>query len=369
MRIALFTIFRVPNFGSVLQAFATQHVLEQLGHECVVVDYRERRSLHEMFRQLFTPYYIACKLGIKPQFRKPGQLNRFIRKNFHLSKKYKGLDSLRQENWHSYDAVVVGSDQVWNARYHGKDNIYLLPFIKSDIDCYSLASSFALKEIPKDYQEEYREALSKFKAISVRESNGVRLVESLKIGKSAQLVLDPTLWLSGKEWLALFNSSRKASKEPYILLYMWTYAFEPRPYIYDLLRYWQGKLGGCKIIALEGSPKKRESGLKIEDVADSSIPKYMELFANASLVVTSSFHGTAFALNFARPLLSIVPSGNGDDRQSSLLRLVGAETSIVQINDNISKTNPYYDIEKMSNKLDEFRREALRWIVVNINRK
>jgi hypothetical protein len=133
------------------------------------------------------------------------------------------------------------------------------------------------------------------------------------------------------------------------------------------LRYWQSKLGECKIIALEGSPKKSDSGLKIEDVADSSIPTFMELFADASLVVTSSFHGTAFALNFARPLLSIVPSGNGDDRQSSLLRLVGAETSIVQINDNISKTNPYYDIEKMSNKLDEFRREALRWIVVNIN--
>ena len=368
MKIALFTIFRVPNFGSVLQAYATQHVLEQLGYECVVIDYIKRRSLQETIRQFFTPYSIACTLGIKPQFRKPDRLNRFIRKYFRLSKKYNGIESLRQENWHSYDAVVVGSDQVWNARYHGKDNIYLLPFIKGDIDCYSLASSFALNEIPEDCKEEYRKALSKFKAISVRESNGVRLIESLKIGKSAQLILDPSLWLSGKEWLSLFELGKNVSEEPYILLYMWNYAFESRPYIYEVLRCWQGKLGGCKIIALEGSPKECDSGMKIEDVADSSIPKFMELFANATLVVTSSFHGTAFALNFGRPLISIVPNSYGDDRQSSLLKSVGAETSIVHVNDALSETNPYYDAENTASLLDYLRKESLHWINLNINK-
>ena len=337
MKIALFTIFRVPNFGSVLQAYATQIILKQQGHECVVIDYRKKRSIWEKLCTAFTPYSIACRLGIKPQFRKPSQLNKFIKKNIHLSKKYEGIDELMRTDWHSYDAVVVGSDQVWNVRYHGKGNIYLLPFIDDDVVSYALASSFASKEIPEDCKAEYQKALSKFRAISVRESNGVRLVKSLQIGKSAQQLLDPTLWLSKEEWLSLFKSSNVTSKKPYILLYMWTYAFEPRPYIYEVLRYWQEKLGDCDIIALEGSPKASESALRIIDVADSTIPEFMVLFANASLVVTSSFHGTAFALNFGRPLISIIPDGFGDDRQSSLLNAVGADNSIVHIGDSIAK--------------------------------
>jgi len=92
-------------------------------------------------------------------------------------------------------------------------------------------------------------------------------------------------------------------------------------------------------------------------------------FANADLVITSSFHGTAFALNCGRPLISVIPNDSGDDRQSSLLKSVGANKSIVRIKTNLETINPHYDVEKMSNKLDEFRREALRWIVVNINRK
>lgn len=366
MKIALFTIFRVPNFGSVLQAYATQYVLEKQGHKCVTIDYQKAYSLWGKVCKALKPYNIACMMGLKPQFRKPGQLDKFIKKNIHLSKRYEGVESLKQVDWQFYDALVVGSDQVWNARYHGKDNIYLLHFIEANVNRYSLASSFALSEIPADCKSEYQRALSKFKAISVRESNGVRLVESLQIGKSAQLVLDPTLWLNGEKWLSQFKTRKSGSKDTYILLYMWTYAFEPRPYIYDVLRYWQEKLGGCKIIALEGSPKEHDSGMKIKDVADSTIPEFMALFANASLVVTSSFHGTAFALNFGRPLLSIVPDGNGDDRQSSLLKSAGAENSIVHINDVLIETNPYYDTNRVENNLEQLRKESIQWIVSNI---
>ena len=163
-----------------------------------------------------------------------------------------------------------------------------------------------------------------------------------------------------------FQTNKPGLKAPYILLYMWTYAFEPRPYIYKVLQYWQNKLGGCKVIALEGSPKEKDCGMKISDEADSTIPEFMSLFANASLIVTSSFHGTAFALNFGRPLISIVPDANGDDRQSSLLKSVGAENSIVHINDVPSEINPYYDNNKVENSLEQLRKESIQWIVSNI---
>ena len=361
MKLALFTIFRVPNYGSVLQTFATQYYLESLGHKCVFIDYYKKQTLKQKVKAFLSLYNIACILGVRPQFRKPRQLNRFIKRYINLSSRYEGLEALRKVDWTCFDALVVGSDQVWNARYHGKENVYLLPFVDKNARCFSLASSFAVNEIPGEYREYYGRELSKFNAISVREYNGVKIVASLEIGLEAKQILDPTLWLSGEEWQRLFNKTHSYNK-PYILLYMWTYAFEPRPYIYEVVKYWKAQLGDCDVIALEGSPKAKECGMKTKDVADSTIPEFMDYFANASLVVTSSFHGTAFALNFERPLISIVPDVYGDDRQSSLLKLVGASTSIVHVNGPIESINPYYDTEVVSENLNKLREQSLNWI-------
>ena len=131
--------------------------------------------------------------------------------------------------------------------------------------------------------------------------------------RNSQLVLDPTLLLSANQWDVLRKKSLKSEK--YILLYLLRYAFEPCPYIYDVLKYYQDKLQ-CKIIALEGyeGHDPYVKNLKIEDATESTISEFLDYFAQASLVVTSSFHGTAFALNYGVPLLSITPT-NGDDRQ------------------------------------------------------
>lgn len=92
----------------------------------------------------------------------------------------------------------------------------------------------------------------------------------------------------------------------------------------------------------------------------------ISLFANASLVVTSSFHGTAFALSFGIPLVSIVPDNVGDDRQSSLLKVCGADNCIVRINSEIESIQPQYDITAVKDKLDYLRQDSINWIKSNI---
>lgn len=100
---------------------------------------------------------------------------------------------------------------------------------------------------------------------------------------------------------------------------MLTYAFEPRPYIFDVLKYLKEQ-EDYDIIVLEGyTPITKACGLNMINKTDSSISEFIDLFANADVVVTSSFHGTAFAVNFGIPVISIVPGDKGDDRQSSLL--------------------------------------------------
>lgn len=86
------------------------------------------------------------------------------------------------------------------------------------------------------------------------------------------------------------------------------------------------------------------------------------MFANADLVITSSFHGTAFAINFGVPLISIVPNEIGDDRQSSLLKKLGADCSIVRIGTDINKINPNYSKTFVLDSLRNERIKTINWL-------
>ena len=123
----------------------------------------------------------------------------------------------------------------------------------------------------------------------------------------------------------------------------------------------------CDVVALEGIRDSKDcKDIDFVDADNSTIPQFINLFANASLVVTSSFHGTAFALSFGIPLVSIVPDNVGDDRQSSLLKVCGADNCIVRINSEIESIQPQYDITAVKDKLDYLRQDSINWIKSNI---
>lgn len=367
MKIGLITIYHVPNYGSVLQAYATQTVLEEMGHECKIIRYAYPNEWHYS-KGVARPNKLKAmlrRIGLKAQHRKTNILEKFRINNYKFTKEFISLDNLKAEDWSNYDLFVSGSDQLWNTRYTLGDSAFLLSFVPDNKRRISIASSFALKELPVDNVDKYKRELSKFSALSVRESNGIDIInKQLGINKDVFVCLDPTLLLSKEDWLQKLPTTmcRRRWNRPYILLYMWTYAFEPRPYIFEVVKYFQQKLN-CDVLALEGYCKpKQAGGLKMRCVEDSNMSEFIDLFANASLVITSSFHGTAYALNFSRPLISIVPDNDGDDRQSSLLRSVGAESCQLKVGDPIENANPYYDKETEQQMLDRLREDSLKWI-------
>ena len=147
---------------------------------------------------------------------------------------------------------------------------------------------------------------------------------------------------------------------------MLTYAFEPRPYIFEIIKELQIQ-NDYDVIALEGyTPPQMANGIKMIDKRDSSISEFIDLFANADIVVTSSFHGTAFAVNFGIPVISVVPDGNNDDRQSSLLQSLGLDKCIAINGSNNINLEPGYDIAKTDEKIRKKRKESLDWIYKNI---
>lgn len=366
MKVGLITIYQVPNYGSVLQTYATQTIIEKLGYSCSVINYKYPNELQNgnsvNFRAML--YRFLTNLGLSAQQRKILALKKFIRENFHLTRRYNSFEELKVEDWSSYDVMAVGSDQVWHTEYTKSEPAFLLKFLPDEKKRISIASSFASKNLDSQYIESFKTELSKFSHISVREANGLKILENLHLGKKKTVVcLDPTLLLSKAEWGQI--SRPYDGPKRYILLYMWTYAFEPRPYIYNVLRHFRKRYGNCKVIALEGYcniPVNIRRELDIICAEDSSVPEFIDLFANADLVITSSFHGTAFAINMGVPLVSIVPDNNGDDRQSSFLRSVEASNCIVEIGQDLNTVNPYYNTEDTTSQLNVLRKKSIETI-------
>lgn len=370
MKIGLLTIYQVPNYGSVLQAYATQELLKSMGHDAKIIRYDyfnkryyKARGFGPSLRERFYPF----KALLLPKC-KSAVLQRFRYKNLNFTKSFSNIKSLEEYDWSDYDAFVVGSDQVWNTTFLYGDPVFLLQFVPSNKKRLSLSSSFATSAIPDKYKDIFRRELSKFSAISVRENNGVDIInKQLGINTPVKVTLDPTLLLSKSQWQELFPlTQEKKLKKPYILYYMWSYAFEPRPYIFDVVKHFQQKTG-WDVVALEGIRDSSDArGIDFIDADNSTIPEFIDLFNNASLVITSSFHGTAFAINFGIPLLSVVPDGAGDDRQSTILKACGADNCITKIGSDIEKINPEYDKQAVSAKLEKLRADSINWINNNI---
>lgn len=340
LKVGMITMHRVVNYGSVLQAYATQQILERIGCNCEIIDYVFPNSYH--FTQGYACHSMTWKnriakvLWLKKHWRLTNKFERFWHQYLHLSRCYPSRDSIMQ-NPPCYDVYLTGSDQVWNPRHMKGDDVFLLSFVPNGMRLVSYASSFACSSLTDDVARAYAPLLKRYEALSVREENGRALVRQLT-GRDAFVGLDPTLLLDASEWRMLADGQRNPYQgRKYILLYMMSYAFNPAPYIYRLLEHLQC-ITGMEIITF--TPIPAEMNLRHVTVMDESSPiTFLQLFDVASCVVTSSFHGTAFAVNFGKPLYSLVDSNysEGDDRQSSLLKELRLDNCIIKMNTELEK--------------------------------
>lgn len=377
-KVALISIHSLPNYGSVLQTYASQAILENAGIECRIIDYlfpNEWHYSHGISRTSALKKFVlslavpVMKLvGYRSQHVLQHNLKVFKKKHFKFTESFNSLAALEKGDWSKYDAVIAGSDQIWSPRFVNGDKAFLLSFVPDHIRKISLSSSFGVTGIPVDMRKHYSRFISRFDAIGVRESSALDIVRTtlgLKI-PSTQM-LDPTLLLSSSDWNKIAEKKRH-DENPYILFYGLFYAFEPRPYIFEILKYFKEKLG-YQVISLAGSSDS--SGYDVPEthyMENVSPERFISLFRDATMVITTSFHGTAFALNFGKPLISVVPD-EGDDRQSTLLSALGAESSIVKIGTPAEEINPFYDFIEAGKRLNKLRKENLTTIYQDIMNK
>lgn len=369
-RIGIITIHRIFNYGSVFQSYALQEVCTSLGFDVEIIDYAYPNDFHhrnvtneqlntyvetkkeKLFRWFFKLVYLLSLL------KQHKCIVKFRNKYLNLSDStYYSPQEVEQKISH-YDVYLTGSDQIWNPRYTGGDGTFFFNFLK-DVKKIAYSSSFGISSIPKEYHHKYADYLKDFSSLSVREKSGIPIIKQL-VGKEAQLVLDPTLLLTKTSWNKIAVMPKYKFK--YILCYFLNYTFNAFPYIDDLAEY-IAEQTGLTLVHVARPPQKLRNKNSIFNVS-ASPEEFLGLMANAELIITTSFHGTAFAVNYNKPVYSVVQSRESNDsRLIDLLNSLDLGSRLLYLNDTFPDRKDFFNVPHyVESKLDELRRDSTNYL-------
>lgn len=322
MNISTITLHGAHNYGAMLQAFALKEHLNKVGHTVSVTDYLTPTATSKNRKIKFSSSPRGCArslvatLSWRQWCQRYHAFEKFKVQNMNLTRRYQSIEELRKSPPPA-DAYICGSDQIWNPELPLEPQFFL-DFGNDSQKRLSYAASFGLASAPQSKLSDLKKHFERFDAISVRESTGVQIVQ--KTGHHADLVVDPTLLLDRNQWLQIATGS--APSGDYIL----TYCLEESPAFLGNLEQF-ARHTGLPVFAIATSIINRQkSATKIIKTAGPT--DFLRLLANASYVFTNSFHGTAFALNFGRPLIGI-PHSTRNGRMETLLEKLGWPNSQV----------------------------------------
>lgn len=364
MKIGILTYHYSNNYGALLQTFALSTTLNRLGYETEIINRVPDVTLQETYNPNIKRFFNKT---IQTHFRKSfSQFRKKYLPNITKQIKKNELKSFVKR----YDAVIVGSDQVWRIEYTtglGLNNF--LDFVPDNIKKIAFAASFGKEKFDGDTPtiEKIKKLLSRFIAISVREESGVQICAELFNVKATHL-LDPTLLLTLDDYLPIIKENEKNISGKYIAKY--------------LLDETQQKLDIIASIAHEKSLKirnaTRESNInfRLRNLDFFSRKYYYPSFStwlwtikNAVFVITDSFHGVIFSIIFNKQFICIANNQRGLTRMTSLLMKLGLEDRLVFESDE-NAHQFIYDIinyEPINLKLNVERNRALDFLIHSIN--
>ncbi len=339
--VGIITILKVDNYGAELQAYATQKALQQMGYNAEIIDYLFYKNPRHIQTQGSKPVFQMSAKKKLAEFLYPkisklkqvlqhnndaktraARFAKFHEDNTRFSAEFRTYEDL-QKNCPEYDVYIVGSDQVWNPGIFSSLDPYFLKFAPAGKRKLSYASSFGVGQLPTETIDYYKESLCQLDSIAVREENAVDLVKDVS-GRDAQWVLDPTLLLDKDAWMSVAESM-SGVPERYVLLYELT----PCPYLKTLAKH-IAEMRQAKVVRITKDAARVENDEEIINITDAGPSEFLGLFANADFVVTNSFHGTAFSINFNRDFYVVTPSRKqNNSRQRSLLRLFGLSERLI----------------------------------------
>lgn len=288
-KIAIITLHSFePNYGNCLQNYAVQKVFNSIGYSATTELYHEEYFSKTDGIKLFVSR-LFCRvvpklIAKKNYYYKKKSFSKFYNKYINSSINKSVSDISTQ-----YDYYSVGSDQVWNYKWYKRDDFrrFLLTFSESK-NKISFSASFGIEAIDDNWKEKFSNELNKFKALSVREETGAKIVKELT-GREAIVLIDPTMMLTNEEWRKISRKPKGIKENGYILTYFLS------PMSYEAREQLMSISDGRLVYELMNGD---------DEIASKSGPsEFIWLFDHADLIITDSFHACVFSFLFNKPFV------------------------------------------------------------------
>ena len=383
-KVGIVSCYFQHNYGSMLQAYATQMVLDKLEYENETINIsgfnREIKlaKLKYFAKASLTSDILLSKIGmaknvlIKKFYRndysklskvRAQKFDAFSCNNFRLSKKYNSKDQLGFECSDNYSSVLVGSDQLWLPGNIAAD-YYTLNFVPEYVNSIAYSTSFGQSTLPKDSEKKAKVFLKKIKHIGVREESGQKLVKEIA-NRDVPVVCDPTLLFTGDEWMKI-QKTDPIIEGKYIFCYFLGNNPPHREFAKKL------KLTtGCKIVALVHLDEfvKSDENYADETPYDIDPADFLNLIRNAEYVCTDSFHCTVFSILYKKTFFTFRRYNRNtkqstNSRLDTLFNMSGITGRLLTGEENISeclKLNT--DFERVFEKLDIIRKTSYKYLI------
>lgn len=356
MKIGILTFHSVDNYGAVLQAFALQTYLKSVGHNVEIIDYRPSYFHTKRTWPLTHPIRLLGELAGVYHARKFESFRRTYFNRTVVCLTAKDLESELPR----YDAVIVGSDQVWSPNVDRRKETDPIFFFRWNLPTTTkkigYAASFGTDSIPEEHIASVREGLANINIISVREKSGVEIVKDIA-NRDATWVCDPVFLLSPEQWKTILGCKDVTPRE-----YM-TYMAPDIRILQDLARR-----NRTKVIAPGWNPYfavKKNLGIMFTSPAE-----WVQRIASSKGFITKSFHGTSFAILMHAPFVFIRPSGAMAKRATrilSVLERVGLQDRILPEEDTSAERieailNSPVDWEKVDSARTAYAEDSCKFL-------
>lgn len=331
-KVGIITYHASYNCGSMLQAYALQLFLKKNGYMPEMIDfvslgqkrvynlYSKKKSIKSIIRNSIIFLHESEIIRSNHRYE-------LFKKNFFNLTPY--ITNNTFEIIDNYDFVIAGADQIWNITIADYDDAYFLPWVtKSKRIAY--APSFGARNII-DYtndKEKFKGLLNSFDSLSIRENNGQKWIEDL-IGEKVPVVLDPTLIIEPEDYEEI-TSDELNLPEKYIFYYSPSFSLNINKLVNQI-----SKKYGLPVIAFNA----KSFYLKGMNFTNFDLPSiqdpttYLQLIKNATMVITTSFHGSIFSTIFKRNFWIVKNGGmfEDDDRVLTLVKQTSIENRLIPI--------------------------------------
>lgn len=365
--VGIITYHSAYNFGSALQAFATQTAVKKLGYEISVLNYRlaaQKRFYYPLYR---THYGAKVWLSDMLQFtcqakriQRRKQFEKFFSDHLSLTPEFCEPEQINAQ-WQNYSIMISGSDQIWNKHTYELEYIdwkYMGPYLLKGFTGRKISYASSVGDMTDEDLQRILPELREFSALSCREATSADKIAAL-LHSNVETVVDPTFLLTRKDWITHLHL--KKNDEKYILVYSFT---RPKQLLRLLPTFSQlAKDRNCHVklvtpFACLPCPDRR-----IEYHPEYGPIEFLEALYNAEAVVTDSYHGTILSVNFGKEFYSICRPGGSEFRKTDILGRLDLQNRVVADPSVIPDLAlPPTDYAAVYAKLEELRQYSIDYL-------